>query len=137
MGEARLPDKPQFQPPQRVSDFPTWLPPFVQRLNQFLTQTVDALRSLRDAAPTYRVLILETDSVTPIYSCFPVTSPNPLPDDRKPVDVRVAKVLSRPGDVLSDAISVSWELTTDGDLRVLNVTGLNPDGRYVVTLAVA
>jgi hypothetical protein len=126
-----VPDPVQFQPPGK--EVAVWMPSFLQGLNAFLLQTVRAFQDLATGGTVYRPLFVQTRATA--ADSFPIVMPNPL--KRPPQDIHIARVLPSGSSVLLGPVTVVWAMTSAGAVAITDITNLDSDSTYDVTLAVS
>ncbi len=125
MATFTVPKLQQLDRAQFPKDAP-WADYLVNTINQF---TIEVVQALQTTLTRYKTLTFTTGSS--VAAVFPFD----FPIDITPKNVQVAQVISGATSILSPN-TVHWTILSNGNIRVIDITGLSAQQSYSIRLVV-
>ena len=119
-----------------IKDSPAWMDPVLYVINRFMEEVYGALNkdiTFQDnIAASIKTITFTTKSTYPVFEVQKIANPNKT----SPIGVVLLKAANQSNNqIIGNAIGVDWDFL-EGNIRILNVSGLLPNIKYQLSFLV-
>ena len=119
-----------------IKDSPAWMDPVLYVINRFMEEVYGALNkdiTFQDnIAASIKTITFTTKSTYPVFEVQKIANPNKT----SPIGVVLLKAANQSNNqIIGNAIGVDWDFL-EGNIRILNVSGLQPSIKYQLSFLV-